>query len=77
MDKNNICFDYEKLFGLPHSVGGQIITDLMKRFGHASGAFVEEDDGGRKTAYQLGQQSVVNYIISQINTAKKKAEENK
>lgn len=74
MNKNNICFEYEKLFALPHSIGGPIITDLMKNFGHSGGAFVEDDDGGRKTAYQLGQQSVINYIISQINTAKKSGE---
>lgn len=75
-DKNSICFEYEKLFGLPHSIGVPILQDLMKKFGHATGAFVADDAGGRHTAYNLGQASVINYIIAQINIAKKKAEEN-
>lgn len=75
MKNNSICFEYEKLFGLPHSVGAPIMQDLMKRFGHSTGAFVSNDNGGRDTAYNLGQASVINYIIAQINVAKNKAAE--
>lgn len=72
--KNDICFEYEKLFGLQNSIGNDVIQDLMNNFSHAAGAFVEDDDNGRKTTYQLGQQSVINYIMAQLNTAREKAE---
>lgn len=72
--KNNICFEYEKLFGLSNSIGNEVIQDLINNFSHAAGAFVEDDDSGRKTTYRLGQQSVINYIISQLNTAREKSE---
>lgn len=72
--KNDICFDYEKLFGLPHSPGGIILDDLLRRFSHANGEFVANDDGGRQTAYNLGQASVIKYILMQLNIAKHKTE---
>lgn len=65
-----ICFEYEKLFGLDNSAGKPVIDDLKKYFGHANGAFRFGNDGERVTAYNLGQQSVINYILAQIDTAK-------
>lgn len=75
-DKKDLSFDYQKLFGLPHSVGGPIFEDLLNKFSHAKGAFVAEDEGGRKTAFNLGQLSVIQYIISQLNKARIKSEGN-
>lgn len=72
--KNRICFEYEKVFGLENSIGGEVLQDLLNHFSYANSAFVEEDDSGRKTAYKLGQQSVINYIVAQLNTARKKSE---
>ena len=74
-DKNNICFDYEKLFGLPHYQGGEVFNDLLCRFSHANGEFVADDEGGRQTAYNLGQASVIKYILAQLNIAKRKGVE--
>lgn len=74
-DRNNICFDYEKLFGLTHSQGGEVFEDLLCRFSHTKGEFVADDEGGRQTAYNLGQASVIKYIIAQLNMAKRKGVE--
>lgn len=71
---HNICFDYEKLFGLTHSPGGVVLEDLLRRFSHSSGEFVANDAGGRQTAYNLGQASVIKYILTQLNIAKHKTE---
>lgn len=73
--RNNICFDYEKLFGLPHSQGGVVFSDLVRQFSHANGEFVADDECGRQTAYNLGQASVIKYIIAQLNIAKRKGVE--
>lgn len=73
---DDICFDYERVFGLSDSIGGQIIQDLMNKFGHANGEFIDGDEGGRRTAFNLGQSSVIKYIIAQINIARNKAKEN-
>lgn len=70
-DKNQICYDYENLFGLPHSIGGPVMQDLFNHFSHASGAFVPNDQGGRQTAFNLGQKSVIDYIIARLNEAKR------
>lgn len=70
--KNMICFEYEKLFDLENSIGKEVLQDLINHFSHASGAFIYDDDSGRKTTYRLGQQSVINYIVSQLNIARKK-----
>ncbi|WP_294609738.1 hypothetical protein [uncultured Gilliamella sp.] len=75
-NNNDICFEYEKLFGLQDPIGGLVIQDLMNNFGHATGEFVVEDESGRRTAYNLGQSSVIKYIIAQINIARNKAKEN-
>ncbi|QHJ80177.1 MAG: hypothetical protein [Bacteriophage sp.] len=75
MKKDNICFEYEQLFGLPHSVGGLVLEDLLKKFSHANGEFVADDNGGRTTAFNLGQASVIKYIVNQLNIAKQRATE--
>lgn len=71
---NKICFDYERLFGLKNAVGAEVMQDLVNKFGHVQGAYIADDAGGRKTAYALGQQSVINYIIAQLNIARQKTE---
>lgn len=72
--KHNLCFEYEKVFGLKNSVGKEVLQDLINHFSYASGAFIDNDDSGRKTTYRLGQQSVINYIVAQLNTALVKSE---
>lgn len=70
LDKE-ICFEYEKLFGLKNALGEIVFDDLLRKFSHANGAFVNNDENNRLTIYNLGQQSVINYIIAQINKADK------
>ncbi|MDF7671154.1 hypothetical protein PT276_08120 [Orbaceae bacterium ESL0721] len=65
------CYDYEKVFSLPHATGVPVLQDLVNRFSHAAGAFVKDDEGGRQTAFNLGQKSVIDYIIAQLNEAKR------
>lgn len=73
---DDICFLYERYFGLEHAPAMPILQDLMNKFMHIQGTFVEDDPHGRTTAYKLGQQSVINHMLAQINQARKKAGEN-
>lgn len=75
MKNDDICFEYERLFGVPHAPGDEVLTDLLKRFSHANGEFVADDNGGRMTAFNLGQASVIKYIVNQLNIAKQRAKE--
>lgn len=75
MKKDDICFEYERLFGVPYAPGEEVLTDLLKRFSHANGEFVADDNGGRMTAFNLGQASVIKYIVNQLNIAKQRAKE--
>lgn len=58
---------YQRLFE-QNSDGRDALEDLMRRFSSQQ-PFVAGADGERETCYRLGQRSVIEYIVNQINRA--------
>lgn len=64
--------NYKTVFGAAgNKAAPEVLQDLCDKFAHKNlngGAFVADDDGGRKTAYNLGQASVIEYLIARLNS---------